>query len=68
MPFLESALTLYYNKIAVTETIDKTWKFGTGAPFGPLEILDIIGIETAYNILKKIMLIPVLILLVSTPD
>ena len=28
----------------------KTWKIGTGAPFGPLEILDIIGIETAYNI------------------
>ncbi len=50
MPFLESALTLYYNKIADTETIDKTWKIGTGAPYGPLEILDIIGIETAYNI------------------
>lgn len=50
MPFLESALRLYDNKIADTETIDKTWKIGTGAPFGPLEILDIIGIETAYNI------------------
>ncbi|SUO88684.1 3-hydroxyacyl-CoA dehydrogenase [Streptococcus uberis] len=53
VPFLESALTLYYNKIADTETIDKTWKIGTGAPYGPLEILDIIGIETAYNILKN---------------
>lgn len=50
MPFLESALTLYYNKISDTGIIDKTWKIGTGAPFGPLEILDIIGIETAYNI------------------
>ncbi|MGT2959016.1 3-hydroxybutyryl-CoA dehydrogenase [Streptococcus bovimastitidis] len=53
VPFLESALTLYYKKVADCQTIDRTWKIGTGAPYGPLEILDIIGIETAYNILKN---------------
>ncbi|MBA2795852.1 3-hydroxyacyl-CoA dehydrogenase [Streptococcus porcinus] len=53
VPFLESALTLYYKKVADSKTIDQAWKLGTGAPYGPLEILDIIGIETAYNILKN---------------
>ncbi len=53
IPFLKSALTLYYKDIADPDTIDKAWKLGTGAPFGPLEILDIIGIETAYNILNN---------------
>lgn len=53
VPFLESALALYYNKVSDSETIDKTWKLGTGAPMGPLEILDIIGIDTAYNIMKN---------------
>ncbi|MCC9723110.1 3-hydroxyacyl-CoA dehydrogenase, partial [Streptococcus agalactiae] len=53
VPFLESALALYYDKVSDSETIDKTWKLGTGAPMGPLEILDIIGIDTAYNIMKN---------------
>ncbi len=53
VPFLENALALYYMKVSDSKTIDKTWKLGTGAPLGPLEILDIIGIETAYNIMKN---------------
>ena len=32
------------------ETIDKTWKLGTGSPYGPFQILDIVGLTTAYNI------------------
>ena len=32
------------------ETIDKTWELATGAPAGPFKILDIVGLETAYNI------------------
>ncbi|UCS95846.1 3-hydroxyacyl-CoA dehydrogenase [Echinicola marina] len=34
--------------------IDKTWMKGTGAPLGPVAILDIIGITTMYNINKNI--------------
>ena len=32
------------------ETIDKTWQLGTGAPKGPFQIFDIVGLDTAYNI------------------
>ena len=32
------------------ETIDKTWKLGTGSTLGPFQILDIVGLQTAYNI------------------
>ena len=32
------------------ETIDLTWRLATGAPKGPFQILDIVGLETAYNI------------------
>lgn len=53
VPFLENALALYYNEVADVQTIDKTWKLGTGAPMGPFEILDIIGIDTVYNIMKN---------------
>ncbi|GAA3870612.1 hypothetical protein GCM10022381_12230 [Leifsonia kafniensis] len=30
--------------------IDETWRRATGAPFGPFEIHDIIGMETPYNL------------------
>ena len=36
--------------VADPETIDKTWRIGTGAPLGPFQILDIVGLGTAYNI------------------
>ena len=41
---------LYANDVADPETIDLTWSFATGAPLGPFRILDIVGLETAYNI------------------
>lgn len=50
VPFLESAQALLANEVADVETIDKTWRLGTGAPLGPFQILDIVGLETAYNI------------------
>jgi 3-hydroxybutyryl-CoA dehydrogenase len=30
--------------------VDKTWRIATGAPTGPFQILDIVGLRTAYNI------------------
>lgn len=53
VPFLEAAQKLLLHQVAEPETIDRTWRMATGAPLGPLQILDIVGIQTAYNILKN---------------
>ena len=50
VPFLSAAQGLWANGVAEVETIDKTWQLATGAPAGPFQILDIVGLETAYNI------------------
>ena len=50
VPFLSSAQALLATGVADHETIDKTWELATGAPAGPFKILDIVGLETAYNI------------------
>ena len=51
VPFLSAAESLLANDVADHETIDKTWILATGAPSGPFHILDIVGLETAYNII-----------------
>lgn len=50
VPFLQAAQSLYANGVADPHTIDLTWMVATGAPAGPFRILDIVGLETAYNI------------------
>ncbi|WP_025155808.1 3-hydroxyacyl-CoA dehydrogenase [Leifsonia aquatica] len=50
VPLLDAAAELLVDGIAEPETIDKTWRIGTGAPKGPFEIFDIVGLTTAYNI------------------
>lgn len=50
VPLLNAAQALLANGVGDFETIDATWKLGTGAPFGPFQILDIVGLTTAYNI------------------
>ena len=50
VPFLSAAQALLATGVADHETIDKTWQLATGAPAGPFKILDIVGLETAYNI------------------
>ncbi len=50
IPFLNAAQMLLVNDVADVETIDKTWMIATGAPLGPFAILDVVGINTAYNI------------------
>lgn len=50
VPFLNASQALLVNDVADIETIDKTWIIATGAPAGPFHILDIVGLETAYNI------------------
>lgn len=50
VPFLQSAQRLLANDVSDHETIDKTWRLATGAPLGPFQILDVVGLTTAYNI------------------
>lgn len=50
VPFLTAGQELWAKGVADPETVDKTWMIATGAPLGPFAILDIVGIETAYNI------------------
>ena len=50
VPFLSAAQALLATGVSDFATIDKTWELATGAPAGPFKILDIVGLETAYNI------------------
>ncbi|WP_341872818.1 3-hydroxyacyl-CoA dehydrogenase NAD-binding domain-containing protein [Leucobacter insecticola] len=52
VPFLSAAGTLLVRGVASPEDIDKTWKIATGAPTGPFEIYDVIGMMTPYNLNK----------------
>ncbi|WP_233901360.1 3-hydroxyacyl-CoA dehydrogenase family protein, partial [Tenacibaculum piscium] len=52
VPFLGAATDLLVKEVAEPQTIDKTWMKATGAPIGPFAILDIVGINTVYNINK----------------
>ncbi|MDI9916580.1 3-hydroxyacyl-CoA dehydrogenase [Rhodococcus sp. IEGM 1379] len=50
VPLLNAASDLLTDGIADPEMIDKTWRIGTGAPVGPFQIMDIVGLTTVYNI------------------
>jgi len=50
VPFLGAASELVLRGVADPETIDATWRIGTGAPMGPFQIFDIVGLRTAYAI------------------
>lgn len=58
IPLLFSALDLYVNGISDFESIDTSWVKGTGAPKGPFRILDTIGLNTAYEIVKMYVKTP----------
>jgi 3-hydroxybutyryl-CoA dehydrogenase len=50
VPFLEAASQLVARGVAAPETVDTTWRIGTGAPVGPFQIFDVVGLRTAYAI------------------
>ncbi len=52
VPFLEAAAKLYMREIASIEDVDKTWRISTGAPMGPFQIYDIVGMMTPYMLNK----------------
>lgn len=51
VPFLRAALELVAGGYAEPGDVDNTWRIGTGAPAGPFQIYDIIGLRTPYNIM-----------------
>ena len=58
VPFLLSAMDLVSNGVSDPETIDKAWTLGTGAPKGPFQIIDTVGLETARNIVLQYQKVP----------
>jgi 3-hydroxyacyl-CoA dehydrogenase len=50
VPLLNAAAGLLLQGVADPQTIDKTWRIATGAPSGPFQIYDVVGLTTAYNI------------------
>lgn len=58
VPFLLSAMDLVANGVSDPATIDKAWTLGTGAPKGPFEIIDTVGLETAKNIVLQYQKVP----------
>ncbi|MEQ8925973.1 MAG: 3-hydroxyacyl-CoA dehydrogenase [Fulvivirga sp.] len=49
VPFVSSAMALVANGVATFEDVDKTMMV-SGFVSGPFQILDVVGLETAYNI------------------
>jgi 3-hydroxybutyryl-CoA dehydrogenase len=49
--YLNHAVAMYENHYATREDIDAAMRLGCGLPMGPLALMDLIGIDTAYEIL-----------------
>jgi 3-hydroxybutyryl-CoA dehydrogenase len=49
--YLNHAVAMFENRYASREDIDAAMRLGCGLPMGPLALMDLIGIDTAYEIL-----------------
>jgi 3-hydroxybutyryl-CoA dehydrogenase len=49
--YLNHAASMYEARFATREDIDAAMRLGCGYPMGPLALLDLIGLDTAYEIL-----------------
>ncbi|WBB92470.1 3-hydroxybutyryl-CoA dehydrogenase [Verrucosispora sp. WMMC514] len=49
--YLNHAVDLFESRYATREDIDAAMKLGCGLPMGPLALMDLIGLDTAYEIL-----------------
>ena len=58
VPFLLSGLDLWASGISDPRSIDIAWTHGTGAPKGPFQIIDTVGLATAYNIVMQYQSVP----------
>ncbi len=50
--YLNHAVSMFEGHYASREDIDAAMRFGCGYPMGPLALLDLIGLDTAYEILE----------------
>src|SRR6476661_8737811 len=50
--YLNHAVSMYEAHYASREDIDAAMRYGCGYPMGPLALLDLIGLDTAYEILE----------------
>jgi 3-hydroxybutyryl-CoA dehydrogenase len=50
--YLNHAVEMYEQRYATREDLDAAMRFGCGYPMGPLALLDLIGLDTAYEILE----------------
>jgi 3-hydroxybutyryl-CoA dehydrogenase len=53
-PYLNSATRMYDQGYASREDIDASMKLGCGHPMGPLELLDLIGLDSSYEICEAL--------------
>ncbi len=53
-PYLNNAVRMLEGRYATREDIDAAMRFGCGHPMGPLAVLDLIGLDSAYEILDTI--------------
>src|SRR3954469_13302895 len=51
--YLNHAVSMYEQKYAAREDIDAAMRYGCGLPMGPLALMDLIGLDTAYEILDS---------------
>ena len=58
VPLLLNGLDLYVNGISDPKSIDAAWTIGTGAPRGPFQIMDIVGLNTVYNVVLQYQKVP----------
>ncbi|QKE84106.1 3-hydroxybutyryl-CoA dehydrogenase [Arthrobacter sp. NEB 688] len=49
--YLNHAVAMFESRYATREDLDAAMRFGCGYPMGPLQLLDLIGLDTAYEIL-----------------
>jgi 3-hydroxybutyryl-CoA dehydrogenase len=52
--YLNHAARMYEERYATREDLDAAMRFGAGYPMGPLALLDLIGLDTAYEILDAL--------------
>lgn len=50
VPLLDAALELVVFGYSEPADVDNVWRIGTGAPMGPFQILDVVGLNTPYNL------------------
>src|SRR5207302_299817 len=51
--YLNHAVEMYEQRYATREDLDAAMRYGCGYPMGPLQLLDLIGLDTAYEILDS---------------